>query len=220
MEGMQVDTLRMDPFWNQYWQESMMINAVQQQQDTLARQQAYLAQQAGNGTNVADTTNVAFQANPNGASATTNIQSMQEEAPKKGKGWKRAGIITAIGATALLFFANSKGGGNIAEGLKKIWSGTKYKADGLFRKTKTIDNVNLVKQEGKFNRIKSLKGLEALGVKGTIDVNGANTTIQRFTCNIDDVLVTVKNGKVIKAVGQDGKAIEKISDDLLENGKY
>ena len=213
MEGMQVDSLRMDPCWNQYWQQSMLMNSMyaqQAQQDTLAQQaqqQALLAQQ---GVNASNTT---FQANPQEASATTNIQAMQEEAPKKGKGWKIGGIITAVGATALLICANRKGGGNIAQGLKRIWGGVKGKADGLFNKAKTIGEKKVVLQEGKINRIKDIKALEALGGKGTLDVNSANTVIRKYTGVVDDVAVTVSNGNVIKSIGKDGKAVE-ISGEL------
>jgi len=205
MEGISMNTLQMDPYWNQYWQQSMLMNSMYQG----GASSQIGAPQTGTGA-----TNPSFQANPNGASATTNIQSMQEEPPKKGKGWKIAGIATAIGATALLFFANSKGGGNIAEGLKKIWGGVKGKADDIFTKTKTINNVNVAKQGNKINRLEDVKALEAIGGKGTLDLSSANTAVQKYTCVVDDVTLTIRKGNITNAVGKDGKVITEISDEL------
>ena len=74
MEGISMNTLQMDPYWNQYWQQSMLMNSMYQ---------GGASSQTGVPQTGTGTTNPSFQANPNGASATTNIQSMQEETPKK-----------------------------------------------------------------------------------------------------------------------------------------
>lgn len=206
MDGMQVDSLRMDPYWNQYWQESMMLNTVQQQ-DSLARQQAYLAQQqTGNGTN---TTSLTFEANPEAASATANIQTMQEGTSKKGNGGKIVGGLLLTGLGIATIIANNRGKGNIIEGFKDIFNTAK----NYFVKTKTINGKKVKIDHKKLNRLKTEADVLAIGGKtDAFDLKNTNSKIQAFTSELDGITFTARKGEIVKSI-KGGKKYELSSDE-------
>lgn len=201
MEGISMNTLQMDPYWNQYWQQSMLINSMYQGG----------AQQTGM-TGV----NPSFQANP-ASGASTNVQTMpQEETPKKGKGGLIAGGLVTIGLAASTIIAARKGkkvNGNIIDGYKQVWKGLRGKVDDVFAKTKELNGKKIQKVDGKINRLKTEADVAALGGKtGAFDIKDVGSSIRRYTCVVDDVTCNVHNGRVVSAIGKDGKKVEVTGD--------
>ena len=198
MQGISMNNLQMDPYWNQYWQNSLYTQQLQQAQ--------------GQGQ---------AQANPSfqGVQTTTSPQSIPtmqgSEEKKKGKGGLIALSVATVGLGVATIIAARKGNNNnIIDGYKKMFNSAKE----WITKSKTLNGKKLKFDKEKINRLKTEADVLAIGGKvGTFDIKNANSSIRKYTCNIDDHFVTLRDGKIKKILDKDGKALK--ADDLTDGLK-
>lgn len=197
MQGISMNNLQMDPYWNQYWQNSLYYQQMQQAQ--------------GQGQ---------AQANPSfqGVQTTTSPQSIPtmqgSEEKKKGKGGLIALSVATVGLGVATIIAAKKGNnGNIIDGYKKMFNSAKE----WITKSKTINGKSVKLDSGKINRLKTNADVLAIGGKiDAFDLKDAGSSIRKYTCNIDDHTITFKDGKIRNILDKDGKVI-KNADSLSED---
>lgn len=93
------------------------------------------------------------------------------------------------------------------------YSGIIKEAKDVFAKTKELNGKKIQKVDGKINRLKTEADVAALGGKtGAFDIKDVGSSIRRYTCVVDDVTCNVHNGRVVSAIGKDGKKVEVTGD--------